>query len=167
MDQNELMHYGVLGMKWGVRKNPTQAYAKASRKRQKLENRVVKAKTAYDKATVKANTGKSYKHQKLQAKASRLQYKADKKKYGLFSNPQKAEQRQWKADKAQFKADKYKAKHETRVAKAGKKQANYIKAQRKAEKWVKAMDKSFRDIDIASLSSEKISYGEDFVKRIA
>lgn len=49
MEQNELMHYGVLGMKWGVhRGNVSTAYGKATAKRKKLENRVVQAKKAYD-----------------------------------------------------------------------------------------------------------------------
>lgn len=72
MNENERMHYGVLGMKWGVHKgNVSQAYGKATTKRRKLENNVTKAKKAYEKATVKANTGVSYKYQKLQAKADR------------------------------------------------------------------------------------------------
>ena len=33
----ELYHYGVKGMKWGVRKNPAKAYAKAVRKKRKLD----------------------------------------------------------------------------------------------------------------------------------
>lgn len=37
-----LEHYGVLGMKWGVRKNPDKAYAKAGRKLEKLDNKASK-----------------------------------------------------------------------------------------------------------------------------
>lgn len=37
-----LEHYGVLGMKWGVRKNPDKAYAKAGRKLEKLDKKASK-----------------------------------------------------------------------------------------------------------------------------
>ena len=50
---NELMHYGVLGMKWGVhRGRAAQAYTKAVAKRQKLEKKVVKTKDAYESRIV-------------------------------------------------------------------------------------------------------------------
>lgn len=42
-DNNYLAHYGVLGMKWGVRKNPQRAYTKASKKYDKLEKKANKS----------------------------------------------------------------------------------------------------------------------------
>lgn len=38
-----LEHYGVLGMKWGVRKDPERAYSKASQKMDKLDRKAQKA----------------------------------------------------------------------------------------------------------------------------
>ena len=39
---NEVCRYGVLGMRWGVRKNPAKAYAKASRKDDRLDQKSIK-----------------------------------------------------------------------------------------------------------------------------
>lgn len=160
------MHYGVLGMKWGVHKgNVSQAYGKATAKRKKLDNRVVQAKKAYDKATIKANTGLSTKYKKLQIKADMIQAKVDKKKYGLFSNSKKAAELQAKADRAQYKANKYKSKYEQREANAGAAKVKYLKAQKKAEKWVNNMNKVFKDYDVNNLPSEIVDSGREFVKK--
>ena len=185
MEQNELMHYGVIGMKWGVhRGNVAQAYSKATAKRKKLENRVVQAKKAYDKATVKANSGASMKYQKLQAKADKLSYKAEKAhaKKLKRANPlirtstsdaryQNAARLSDKAEakyiKAQTKANKYKSKYEKGQAAQGSAKTNYLKAQRKAEKWRNAMDKTFKDYDVNNLPSDKVDSGKEFVKKVA
>ena len=166
MEQNELMHYGVLGMKWDVhRGNVSTSYGKATAKRKKLENRVVQAKKAYDKATVKANSGASQKYKKLQSKADAIQAKADKKKYGMFSNASKAAELQVKADRAQYKANKYKSKYEQNQANQGAAHSKYLRAQHKAQKWINAMDKTFKDYDVNNLPSDRVEAGKEFVKK--
>ena len=43
MDEEYLAHYGVLGMKWGVRHNPQRAYTKSTKKYNKLEKKANKS----------------------------------------------------------------------------------------------------------------------------
>ena len=80
-----LAHYGVLGMKWGVRHDRERAYARASKKKDKLEEKAAKKQAKADKAYHKArksaygvtDVGRT-KWQNRHLKADRLQYKADK-----------------------------------------------------------------------------------------
>lgn len=165
---DSLQHYGVLSMRWGVHRNPSRAYAKATKKLTKLNNRVKKAETAYNRANLKTNSGASQKYRKLQAKADKLQYKSDRKRMGLFPNAQKAYKYQMMADRAQYKADRYKSRHEENVANKASAEAELIRAKNKADRWQKSMDKAFRNVDVKSLvSSQSTAAGKEFIKKVA
>lgn len=51
---NYLEHYGVLGMKWGISKDPDRAYNRAGQKLSKLDQKVSGAETAISKANAKS-----------------------------------------------------------------------------------------------------------------
>jgi len=55
-ENGELCHYGVRGMKWGVRKGKVdKAYAKASKKLSKLDKKVEKTRRQWEKSASKAD----------------------------------------------------------------------------------------------------------------
>ena len=79
---SELYHYGVLGMKWGIRRgNTTKAYAKASKKLTKLDKKVDKAEALARKRRGQADTAAAsfFSTKKSMAKAEMRSKKASAK----------------------------------------------------------------------------------------
>lgn len=160
---DELYHYGVIGMKLGVRRNRSETINKAYKKLDKLDGDITKKSNKAARAAVKATTGVSKKYNNLSAKATRLQAKADKKKYGLFSNADKAAKLQVKADRALYKANKYKAKAAKRTNAALQTEAARAKANAKAQKWAQQMVKTIGPMKISELSNEQIMLGRRYL----
>ena len=94
--ESDLYHYGVPGMRWGVRQNPQKVYLKALNKANKLQKRAFI----------------------LQEKASNAQEKARKSRYGITDIGRTVwKNRQIKSGKALRKADKASRKAEKWVGK--------------------------------------------------
>lgn len=81
---NELYHFGVIGMKWGIHKgNVSGTYAKASKKLNKLDSEIAKATKKsdkqYDKTMKHPSSQKAQKkYKESQAKVMQKTYKAKK-----------------------------------------------------------------------------------------
>ncbi len=88
--EDELKHFGVVGMRWGHRKNPSAIFARASRKADKLKFKAAKVNKKVGSLTEKRS--------KYQSKG--YEEKADK----LTSKLEKATA---KRDKREIKADKW------------------------------------------------------------
>ena len=120
-----LMHYGVIGMHWGIRRNPALAFKKASHKKYRLDkksdNREIEKNRAH-KAYMKAlkELDKAHNRAGNLKKGTEERRKADAKESHAYV---KANSAQNKYEMANFKS---------------------MKAKTKAAKWNSAMLKSFK-----------------------
>ena len=135
--KDQLEHYGVLGMKWGVRKDANKAYAKASKKLGKLDTKILKARKKQARAEqVSAKKEKSA--------ALKLAYADTKRKQ---VNAQKAAR---KAAKAKLKEIKTTKKAEKRL--------------KKAITWYEKMDAVFKNTTLTNVSEADAALGERYLE---
>ena len=128
----ELKHYGVIGMRWGVRRKPKEAFQKALKKKQKLEMRVLDFEKAENKAhknmisalnkeerainrDIKITDKESKEYIKANSAASTAYIKAGKAR-------NKYQSAKFKASKSKAKCDKW----DKRMNKVFGNSANYV-----------------------------------------
>lgn len=75
LDEDTLAHYGVMGMKWGIRKNPEKAVQKAAKKSDKYAKKIYKTNKKYLKEAKRVS--RFFGRKKAQDKVVRLNAKKD------------------------------------------------------------------------------------------
>lgn len=153
-DSEELMHYGVKGMRWGVRRNTRLLSSSNSAKREKavaklqkhrdkgsaaiakLQKKGVKLEKKQEKRIIKDET----KAAKINQKAAKLERKA----YGRFTSDDKAMERLQKSEFLKSKANALTARANSAKAKVNKNKAMISAFEREVNNIDKAMAENGR-----------------------
>lgn len=139
MDDEYLIHYGVKGMRWGIRKDPDRTYHKAMKRLGKYDKRASKAKV---------------KLAKRDRRATKLQQKAQSYQTGLNYVISDA----GRSDRAQ-RAARRAAKAGADASRAAKKQARYMW---KAQKMARNINKAFDGVRISDISDAERKLGYSY-----
>lgn len=187
----ELYHYGVLGMKWGVRKNPQKAYVKATKHRKKLEEKAIRRQDEAERSgnrlikkenKVASNLARAY---KLDSKAEKLDDKIYKKRTSTAKRVLDEKKIDGaKIRRSESKYDNIIDKHNAKVDRIVEKNDKYmtdlyksyketVRKQRKAnralvkyERFSKAMGEVFNEPVVSIKNDKRVRDGAEYVNSL-
>lgn len=184
---NELYHYGVLGMKWGVRKNPAKAYSKSlktlSRKTSKYEkarSKATEARSEHKKSADIFNKmdevlGKSRNRlNSAKARLSELENtdtsymrRKDRKYFNSMIDDARKDVDRKTDILTNQNIKRSKALDETRILnnKATKAERKASKSKQRLEKYTAAMNKTFKDLDASTIEEGRALFEQAIKKR--
>lgn len=139
----EVAHYGVLGMKWGVRKNPNKAATKAIKKLRKYE-------TASERRKSQANS--------IRVASARYQLRANK----LLEKSTRTRSAA-KASKLDKKARKAKANYLKENVKAAKLDRASDRQIARGKKWATKMNEYLSQSSYSDISKEDVAYARKWL----
>lgn len=135
-----LMHYGVLGMKWGIRKDPSKAFRKASKKANRLDA----------------------KQQRLGTKSTKANWKASKANHKLEQDIDRRTNGSALA-KSDDDHDRLSKNAKAKSTKADNIRLKYNTARLKSQKWESKMEKAFANVNVSDISDEDLEYGKRYM----
>lgn len=148
LHNNTLQHHGVLGMKWGVRRDRQREARRSLNKLARLEKKRQK------------NQLKSAKYQIKAAKKQKKIAKTAKKSNFIMDNTGLGANQRRKYTTRQMQASKYQQK----AAKYSRREAVYTE---KAIKWANNMNKHIGNQPVSGLSQKQIYAGRKYCVRLA
>ena len=134
------MHYGILGMKWGIRKDPSTAFRKASKKANKLDAKQQRLGNKSTKANWKASKANHKLEQDIDRRAKGSVLAKSDDDHVRLSKTAKAKSS--KADSIQLK---------------------YNAARLKSQKWESKMEKAFANVSVSDISEDDLEYGRRYM----
>lgn len=176
----ELVHYGVKGMKWGIRKDATKAYIKAGKKQRALDNNVKYHKKKLSDAEYEVDVAKSrvsentrkVEEARLKKETANYAYEDAKRRYGYGDNDifgfkeDNLNKATLKLNKANAEYEKQKnALNQSLLDQHAKEDTVRNLSARtravinKSEKWRKAVDTAFKDV-----SPDVIKAGDEYLR---
>lgn len=135
-----LMHYGVLGTKWGIRKDSSLAFRKASKKANRLDA----------------------KQQRLGNESTKANWKASKANHKLEKDIDRRANGSILA-KGDDDHDKLSKNAKAKSIKADDIRQKYNAARLESQKWELKMEKAFANVNVSDISNEDLEYGKRYM----